>query len=68
MLQGMTKIETLVSRFYAIAEQRGCAVSTLSRKVFNDGKTIDRLKRGGDLNTATYDRACSELDKMESQS
>lgn len=35
----------------------GIALSGISTKVFNDGKTLDRIAAGGDVVTGSYERA-----------
>lgn len=52
------KLMTL-ARAYAAAKGRGdgLALSGISTKIFNDGKTLDRIANGGDLVTGNYERA-----------
>ena len=40
----MSEIAALVTRAKAAAEAAGLSVSTVSRKLFNDGKAIARLE------------------------
>lgn len=35
----------------------GASLSGLSTKIFNDGKTFDRLAAGGDVTTSSFERA-----------
>jgi hypothetical protein len=52
------KLVTL-ARAYASVKGRGdgLALSGISTKIFNDGKTLDRIANGGDLVTGNYERA-----------
>lgn len=56
-----TMRDTLIrlARAYAAAKGRGdgLALSGISTKIFNDGKTLDRIAAGGDLVTGSYERA-----------
>lgn len=47
------------------AQRSGQSVTTLSRKLFNDGKTVARLKEGGQLTPRTLERARARLDELE---
>lgn len=43
----------------AYAEARGLSRSRVSTIVFNGGAALDRIASGGDLTTATFERAMS---------
>ena len=58
-------IQTLIDDIEAFAERAGQSLSTVARKVFNDGKTIDRLKDGGQLTPRTMDKARERLAQLE---
>lgn len=52
----------LLARTYAGAvgargRADGPALSGISTKIFNDGKTLDRIVGGGDIVTGNYERA-----------
>lgn len=40
----------------------GVSLSSLSTKLFNDGKTLSRIEQGGDLTTASFERALTWFD------
>lgn len=61
----MTEAQQLVARVYALAERTGASASTLSRKIFGNGKRIDEIAAGGSLTMATYSRAVERLAEME---
>ena len=57
--------DEIIKRALSLAEMTGQSVSTLSRKVFNDGKTIVRLQEGGSLTTKTLEQAQLKLSALE---
>jgi sulfate adenylyltransferase subunit 2 len=61
------KNQTLFEQIESLADRTGQSISTLSRKIFNDGKTISRLREGGQLTPRTLDRALKRLSELESQ-
>ena len=61
----MSQIQEFVSRAEAYAESHGLSLSTVSRKLLNDGKGIARLKDGGQLTLKTLEDACARLDALE---
>jgi len=63
----MSMIEDFLKRVDALADQTGQSVSTLSRKLFNDGKGIARLREGGQMTIKTLDAALEKLLGVASQ-
>lgn len=61
----MSEIQNLVKRVEALATLTGASPSTLSRKLFGNGKRIDQIKAGGSLTLATLERAKVSLSAME---
>ena len=61
----MTQINDLISRAEAFAAQTGQSLSTVSRKLLNDGKGLARLKEGGQCTLKTLDAAFAKLTDME---
>lgn len=53
----MTLREQLMLTSCQFAQQRGLSLSRVSKLVFNDGKTLDRMRAGGDVTTNIYERA-----------
>ena len=64
----MAELEDLITRAEAAAERSGLSLSTVSRKLFNDGKAISRLKSGGQCTLKTLAAARERLADLESQS
>lgn len=62
----MSLIETFLSRVDALSDRSGQSVSTLSRKLFNDGKGVARLREGGQMTIKTLDAAMIKLADLES--
>ncbi len=58
-------IQDLVTRAEALAETSGQSLSTVSRKILNDGKGLTRLKEGGQCTLKTFDSAMATLKKLE---
>ncbi|MHA7871568.1 MAG: hypothetical protein ACX939_04380, partial [Hyphococcus sp.] len=63
----MTEIETLLSRAETVAAQSGLSLSTVSRKLFNDGKAIARLRDGGQCTLKTLETARARLTALEAE-
>ncbi len=61
----MTEISDLVSRAEKIAAQAGLSLSTVSRKLLNDGKGLARLKSGGQCTLKTLETARTRLAELE---
>lgn len=58
-------IQDFLKRAMAYAKAAGLKPSTVSLYVFNDGKVIERLKRGGRIDVGALERGAAELEKME---
>ncbi len=61
----MSSIAELVSRAERLAEARQLSLSTVSRKLLNDGKGLTRLKAGGQLTIRTLEAALKRLSALE---
>jgi len=61
----MSDIQTLLDRANAYAEKSGASLSTVSRKLLNDGKGLTRLSEGGQVTEKTLRRAFDRLDTLE---
>lgn len=61
------QIDELVERAEALAEQTGQSLSTISRKVLNDGKGLARLKNGGQCTLKTLEQAYQNLQALEQE-
>ena len=59
----MSKV--IITRIENFAAISGQSESTIARKVFNDGKTLTRLRNGGQLTPRTQDKAMTALDTLE---
>lgn len=57
--------QTLLSALEDFSHRSGQSISTLSRKLFNDGKTVGRLRDGGQLTPRTLEKACTRLDELQ---
>jgi len=55
----------IITRIETFAESSGQSESTIARKVFNDGKTLTRLRGGGQLTPRTQEKAMAALDSLE---
>ncbi len=62
----MSEIDALISRARAAADKTGLSISTVSRKLFNDGKAIARLEAGGQCTLRTLETARARLSELES--
>ncbi|MEM8937113.1 MAG: sulfate adenylyltransferase subunit CysD [Pseudomonadota bacterium] len=63
----MTEIQALIDRAEKVAERADLSLSTVSRKLFNDGKGISRLKAGGQCTLKTLETAKSRLSALEGE-
>ncbi len=61
----MDEINNVIRRAKAAAETTGVSLSTMSRKLFNDGKAIARLEKGGQCTLKTLDAAKARLATLE---
>ena len=55
----------IINRIESFAASSGQSESTLARKIFNDGKTLTRLRNGGQLTPRTQEKAMAALDTLE---
>jgi sulfate adenylyltransferase subunit 2 len=60
-------IDTLIQRAEQLAERQNLALSTVSRKLLNDGKGLARLKTGGQITVKTLAAALQRLDALEAE-
>ncbi len=61
------QINDLLSRAEQYAQSHDLSLSTVSRKLLNDGKGLSRLKTGGQLTLKTLDAAFEKLSALESE-
>lgn len=61
----MSEIDALINRAKAAADRAGLSHSTVSRKLFNDGKAIARLEAGGQCTLKTLETARARLAEFE---
>ncbi len=61
----MPTIDELMKRAETLAERDKLSLSTISRKLLNDGKGLARLKAGGQLTLKTMDLALTRLSALE---
>lgn len=61
----MTQLSELITRSEAFANESGQSLSTVSRKLLNDGKGLARLKDGGQCTLKTLNSAMARLDALE---
>jgi len=61
----MPTIADLMSRAEKLAARDNLSLSTVSRKLLNDGKGLSRLKAGGQLTVRTLDAAFERLLRLE---
>ena len=61
----MADIQTLLTRAQAYADKSGASLSTVSRKLLNDGKGLARIADGGQVTEKTLRRAFERLDALE---
>lgn len=62
----MEALKTFLERVADFENRAPWAESTLSRKLFDDGKTLGRIRRGGNVTVRTMERARARLDHLES--
>ena len=64
----MTQVRALISRVDRFVKRSGLAPSTVSRKVFLDGKRLDELKAGKSrMFSETVAEASKRLDELEAE-
>ena len=63
----MNDIQDLVARAERVADQSRLSLTTVSRKLLNDGKGIARLKGGGQCTVKTLEAARQKLAKLEAE-
>ena len=63
----MDDTQKLIARVDALARRSGASPSTLSRKLFGNGKRLGEIKAGGSLTMATYKRAVAKLSDLEAR-
>ncbi len=61
----MSTIDDLVTRAENLAERKKLSVTTISRKLLNDGKGLARLKAGGQCTLKTLEAALEKLKELE---
>jgi sulfate adenylyltransferase subunit 2 len=61
----MSTLAELMQRAERLAERERLSLSTVSRKLLNDGKGLARLKAGGQLTVKTLENALARLDALE---
>lgn len=66
-MNSMNDLPSLLIRADQLAERTGQSLSTISRKLLNDGKGIARLKGGGQCTIKTLERAYIRLASLESK-
>jgi len=60
----MTMLNEFISQAENLADRKGQSLSTISRKLLNDGKGIARLKQGGQLEVKTLENAIGRLQDL----
>ncbi len=63
----MNELQDLIIRAKAAADKADLSLSTVSRKLFNDGKTLARLESGGQLTLKTLETARGRLEALEKE-
>ncbi len=61
----MNDIHNLISRAETYAQANSLSLSTVSRKLLNDGKGLARLKAGGQCTIKTLEAALTHLEALE---
>ncbi len=61
----MSQISNLIERAGKFASESGQSLSTISRKLMNDGKGLARLKAGGQCTLKTLEKAFAVLEDLE---
>jgi sulfate adenylyltransferase subunit 2 len=57
--------DVLIRRAERLSETTGLSLTTISRKLLNDGKGLARIKNGGGMTEKTLKEATARLDTME---
>ncbi|MGP2493513.1 hypothetical protein ACTDI4_18020 [Mesorhizobium sp. PUT5] len=55
------KLDVLLAHARAHCDREGIRLSTLSTRLFNDGKVLARIERGADMTLRRYSRAMTML-------
>ena len=63
----MDRLQDLIARAETYARRANLSLSTVSRKIMNDGKGVARLKAGGQCTLRTLDVALERLAAMEAE-
>lgn len=63
----MSDVANLIRRAEALADVTGQSLSTISRKLMDDGKGLSRLAAGGQCTVKTLERALQRLDGLEEE-
>lgn len=63
----MNEINNLLDRAEMAAKRANLSISTVSRKLFNDGKGISRLRAGGQCTLKTLETAKQRLNALEAE-
>ena len=61
----MTETQTLIARVHALAKKMDQSPSTLSGKLFGNGKRLTEIEKGGSLTMKTYAQAIERLEELE---
>lgn len=61
----MSSIDDLIARAERLAENKKLSITTISRKLLNDGKGLSRLKAGGQCTLKTLETALAKLAEIE---
>lgn len=56
-------VQHLVSLARTYADRKGVSLATVGTQLANDGKLFDRLERGGDLTTGSYEKHIDWLNR-----
>jgi sulfate adenylyltransferase subunit 2 len=61
----MSEAQELAARVRKLSSKTGVSPTTLSRKLFGNGKRLEEIESGGSLTMTTYSRALAELAALE---
>ncbi|MEO1658697.1 MAG: sulfate adenylyltransferase subunit CysD [Pseudomonadota bacterium] len=61
----MLTTDDLIRRAERLSETSGLSLTTISRKLLNDGKGLERIKNGGGMTDKTLEQAAQRLDALE---
>lgn len=61
----MSDTQQLVERINRLAAKTETSPSTLSRKLFGNGKRIEEIAAGGSITMKTYEQALAMLSELE---